>query len=77
MSEEERRRRVPRRDRGDDDEFEAIIDNPGQDPLKFYVEVSPIDPIEDELDEYTPKYRTLQEAIEAFKRAREEKEKDD
>jgi len=72
---EKPKRRVPRRDRGDDDEFEAIIDNPEQRPQHFHVEVSPIDQLEDVLYEFTPKYRSVEEAIEAFKRAREEKEK--
>jgi hypothetical protein len=56
-----------------EDAFEAIVDDPDQDPIKFHVEVSPIDPDEDFAD--VPKYRSLQEAIEAWKRDREEKEK--
>ncbi len=60
-----------------EDVFEAIVDQPDANPIKFHVEVSPIDPLEDELDEYTPKYRSLEEAIEAFKRTREEKEQND
>ncbi len=57
-----------------EDAFEAIVDDPGQNPIELPMEVSPIDPLEDELDEYTPKYRSVQEAKEAFNRAREEKE---
>ncbi len=60
-----------------EDAFEAIVDDPNQNPTELPIEVSPIDPLEDELDEYTPKYRSVQEAIEAFKRAREEKEKNE
>jgi hypothetical protein len=58
-----------------EDEFEAIVDSPDQDPMKFHIEVSPIDPDEDLAD--VPKYRTLQEAVEAWKKAREEREQHD
>jgi hypothetical protein len=60
-----------------EDAFEAIADDPNQHPIELPMEVSPIDPLEDELDEYTPKYRSVQEAKEAFNRAREEKENND
>jgi hypothetical protein len=52
------------------DEFEAIIDGPDQEPITFHVEVSPIDPLEDVDAIDAPKYRTLQEAIEAWKKER-------
>jgi len=52
-----------------EDEFEAIVDSPDQDPMKLHIEVSPIDPDEDLTD--VPKYRTLQEAVEAWKKKRE------
>jgi len=29
-------KRVPRRDQGEDEEFEAIIDDPNQSPIEFY-----------------------------------------
>ncbi len=77
MSEEKPERRVPRRDRGQNDEFEAIVEGQEQQPLWLHVEVSPISPEEDVDVIDAPKYRSLQEAMEAFERAREEKEKNE
>ena len=54
-----------------DETFEAIIDGPDQDPIKFYVEVSPISPEEDVDVIDGPKYGTLQEALDAWKKGRE------
>ena len=51
-----------------DDAFEAIIDGPDQEPIKFYSEYGPISPEEDVED--VPKYRTLQEAMDALKKER-------
>jgi hypothetical protein len=44
---------------------------------EFHEEHGPIDPLEDQLDEYTPKYRTLREAYEAHRKDQERKEEDD
>jgi hypothetical protein len=57
-----------------DEAFEEILDSPEQEILDFYVECGPIDPLEDALDEYTPKYRTLAEAWEAYRRIRAEED---
>jgi hypothetical protein len=54
-----------------DDAFEEILDLPEQEILDFYVEYGPIDPLEDELEEYTPRHRTLTEAWEAYRHMRE------
>ena len=56
-----------------DEAFEAMIDVPGQDPIGFHVEVSPIDPLEDVDVIDGPKLRTLQEAIEAWRKEREDR----
>jgi hypothetical protein len=70
MSEEERRpKRVPRRDRGDDEEFEAIVDQPDVDPVL-------VDPDVQDLHD-APSFPTLEEAVEDYKRRREEKENHD
>ena len=47
---------------GHDDEFEAIVDGPDQNPIEFYVECTP--------DDGTPVtgYTTLMEALEAYKK---------
>jgi len=56
----------------------VVYDVPAMQLPQFHDEYGPIDPLEDALDEYTPKYRTLQEAWEAiWKRAREEREQND
>jgi hypothetical protein len=60
-----------------DDAFEAIIDGPDQDPVKFHVEVSPISPLEDVDVIDGPKFRTLQEAIEAWRKQRETSDAED
>ena len=57
-----------------EDEFEAIVEDEDQNPIKFHVEVTPIDP-EDDVE--LPKYRTAQEAFEAWKKEREERKKRD
>jgi hypothetical protein len=44
------------------------------DGLEIHVEVSPIDPWDDILDDGKTKYRTLAEAYEAYRRERELKE---
>jgi hypothetical protein len=70
MSDRKRRRRWE-----DDDRGEAIDPKTGK-PLEFHVEYGPIDPLEDQLDEYTPKYRTVQDAVDAFKREQAWKEEE-
>jgi hypothetical protein len=59
-----------------EDAFEAIVDDPDQQPLKFYVEISPISPEEDVDVIDAPKYRSLQEAIEAWKKEREQEKEE-
>jgi hypothetical protein len=68
-----RRRKPPWKD-GDD---RPIIDPATGKPMVFHEEHGPIDPLEDQLDEYTPKYRSLREANEAFKRSQEEGDEDE
>jgi hypothetical protein len=59
---------------GFEDAFEAIIDDPEQNPIKVYVEVSPIDPWDDILHDGRIKYRSLADAYEAYRRERELRE---
>jgi hypothetical protein len=56
-----------------EDEFGAIIDQPGQEPIEFHVEYSPISSEEDvdAIDE--PKYRSAEEAFEAWKKEQEDR----
>jgi hypothetical protein len=74
MSDRKRRRRWEEDDRG-----EATDPKTGK-PLEFHDEAGPIDPLEDQLDEFTPKYRTVEDAVDAAKREqawKEEEEDDD
>jgi hypothetical protein len=54
-----------------EDAFEAIVDDPDADFMGLYVTAEPVGPGES-VD--VPRYRTLQEAYEAWKKEREEKE---
>jgi hypothetical protein len=45
--------------------------------LTFHDEYGPIDPLEDMLDEYTPKYRSVRDAYEALRRSEERLDEDD
>jgi hypothetical protein len=67
--------RKRRRSWEDDDRGKAIDPKTGK-PLQFHEESGPIDPLEDQLDEYTPKYRTVQDAVDAAKRQQAWKEEE-
>jgi hypothetical protein len=67
--------RKRRRSWEDDDRGKAIDPKTGK-PLKFHEESGPIDPLEDQLDEFTPKYRTVEEAVDAAKREQAWKEEE-
>jgi hypothetical protein len=53
------------------DEFEEIIDQPDQEPIEFHVEYSPISAEEDVDVIDGPKYRSAEEAYEAWKKEQE------